>query len=119
MKHPGDQVNSTFFYGSLKASTALESIPKLFLFGGVDIGSIKATEVIENYNFDRVGTTSAYRLTAGAQYYLIDNWSIMAGMGYLFGKVKTVTVDGQTLPDFSLDLSGFTIRFAVNYHFPL
>jgi len=121
---PGDQVNSTFFYGSLKVSTAIESIPEFFLFGGVDIGSVKATEVIDNYyyvgrSFDRVGTTSAYRLTVGAQYYLIDNWSIMAGTGYLFGKVKTVTVDGQTWPDFSLDLSGFTIRFAVNYHFPL
>jgi hypothetical protein len=121
---PGDQVNSTFFYGSLKASTAIESVPELYLFGSLDIGSIKATEVIENYYYsgrslDRVGTTNAYRFTAGAQYYLLDNWSIMAGTGYLFGKVKTVTVDGQTWPNFSLDLSGFTLRFAVNYHFPL
>jgi hypothetical protein len=117
----GDQVNSTFFYGSLKASTALESIPELYLFCGMDIGSITATEVIDNYyssgqNINRIGTTTAYRLMIGAQYYLIDNWSIMAGTGYLFGKVNNVTVDGLTWP---LDLSGFTLRFAVNYHFPL
>jgi hypothetical protein len=120
----GDQVNSTFFYGSLRASTVLESIPELYFFGGMDIGSITATEAVENYyssgrNFNRIGTTTAYRLMIGAQYYLIDNWSIMAGTGYLFGKVNKVTVDGQTWPNFSLDLSGFTLRFAVNYHFPL
>jgi|WetSurMetagenome_2_1015567.scaffolds.fasta_scaffold13923_4 hypothetical protein len=120
----GDQVNSTFFYGSLKASTALESIPELYLFSALDIGSMKATEVIENYyysgrNFNRIGSTTAYRLTIGAQYYLIDNWSIMAGTGYLIGKTSNVTVDGQPWPNFSLDLSGFTFRFAVNYHFPL
>jgi opacity protein-like surface antigen len=121
---PGDQVNSTFFYGSLRASTVLESIPELYFFGGMDIGSITATEVIDNYfysgrNFNRIGTTSAYRLMIGAQYYLIDNWSIMAGTGYLFSKANKVTVDGQTWPNFSLDLSGFTLRFGVNYHFPL
>ena len=121
---PGDQVNCTFFYGSLKASTALESIPELYLFGGMDIGSITATEVIENYYysgriFNRIGTTIAYRLMIGAQYYIIDNWSIMAGTGYLFSKVNNVTVDGQPWPNFSLNLSGFTLRFAVNYHFPL
>jgi long-subunit fatty acid transport protein len=121
---PGDQVNSTFFYGSLKASTAIESVPELYLFGGLDIGSIKATEVIENYyfsgnSFNRTGTTNAYRLTVGAQYYLIDNWSIMAGTGYLFGTARTITGGGQTWPNFSLDLSGFTLRFAVNYHIAL
>ncbi len=120
----GDQVNSTFFYGTIKASTPLESIPEFYLFASLDIGSIKATEALENYyysgrSFDRTGKTNAYRLTIGAQYYLIDNWSIMAGAGYLFGKVKTVTVDDQTWPDFSLDLSGFLIRFAVDYHFML
>ena len=121
---PGDQVNGTFFYGSLRASTVLESIPELYFFGGMDIGSIAASEVVENYyysgrSFNRIGTTTAYRLMIGAQYYIIDNWSIMAGTGYLFGKVNKVTVDGQALPNYSLDLSGFTLRFAVNYHFPL
>ncbi len=118
----GDQVNSTFFYGTLRAGRVLESIPELYLFGSMDIGSVAVTEVMENYhgqNFSKIGTTTAYRLTIGAQYYLIDNWSIMAGTGYLFSKVNNVTVDGQTWPNFSLDLSGFTFRFAVNYHFPL
>ncbi len=55
----------------------------------------------------------------GAQYFMTDNWSIMAGGGYLFGKVNKVTVDGQTWPNYSLDLSGFLMRFAVNYHIPL
>jgi hypothetical protein len=73
----GDQVNSTFFYGSLRAGTVLESIPELYLFGGMDIGSITTTEVIENYyysgrNFNRIGTTTAYRLMIGAQYYIIE-----------------------------------------------
>jgi opacity protein-like surface antigen len=90
----------------------------------MDIGSIAATEVMENYyysgrNFNRIGTTTAYRLMIGAQYYIIDNWSIMVGTGYLFSKVNKVTIDGQIWPNFSLDLSGFTLRFAVNYHFPL
>jgi len=120
----GDQVNSTFFYGTIRASTPLESIPEFYLFADLDIGSIKATEAVENYyysgrSFNKTGKTDAYRLTIGAQYYLMNNWSIIAGTGYFFGKVKTVTLDGQTWPDFSLDLSGFLIRFAVNFHFKL
>jgi hypothetical protein len=43
----------------------------------------------------------------------------MAGTGYLFGKVNNVTGANQTWPNFSLDLSGFALRFAVNYHFPM
>jgi len=119
----GDQINSTFFYGSIKAELPLESVPNLSLFVDLDIGSITATEVLEGYssygNLNRTGSTTGYRVMFGAQYFLIDNWSIMAGTGYLFGKVNKVTVDNQTWPNYSLDLSGFTLRFAVNYHFPL
>jgi opacity protein-like surface antigen len=100
----------------------LESVQDLSLFAGIDIGSLSATEVMENYyglDINKIGSTTAYRFMLGAQYYLIDNWSIMAGTGYLFSKVNKVTVDGQTWPNFSLDLSGFTLRFAVNYHFQL
>jgi hypothetical protein len=121
---PGDQINCTFFYGSVKANMPIESIPELYLFSGIDIGSLSVTEVVENYylsgrSFDKVGKTLAYRLMIGAQYFLIDNWSIMAGTGYLFGNVNKVTVDGQPWPNFSLNLSGFALRFAVNYHLPL
>jgi hypothetical protein len=118
----GDQVSSTFFYGSFKIGTMLESIPELYLFGSLDIGSISATEAMENYivqNFEKTGTTTAYRLMIGAQYYTIDNWSITAGTGYLFGKVSKVTASGQPLPNFSLDLSGFMLRVAINYHIPI
>jgi long-subunit fatty acid transport protein len=118
----GDQINSTFFYGSIRAEMPLESVPDLSLFAGLDIGSITATEVLENYSgldFNRAGLITGYRVMLGAQYFLIDSWSIMAGGGYLFGKVNKVTVDGQTWPNYSLDLSGFVLRFAVNYHFQL
>jgi opacity protein-like surface antigen len=118
----GDQINSTFFYGSLKAEMPLESVTNLSLFIGLDIGSVTATEVLENYgglDFNRAGSSTGYRVMLGAQYFLIDNWSIMAGGGYLLGKVNNVTVDGRIMPNYSLDLSGFTIKFAVNYHFPL
>jgi opacity protein-like surface antigen len=100
----------------------LESVTNLSLFIGLDIGSVTATEVLENYyglDFNRAGSTTGYRVMLGAQYFLIDNWSIMAGGGYLLGKVNNVTVDGRIMPNYSLDLSGFTIKFAVNYHFPL
>jgi opacity protein-like surface antigen len=100
----------------------LESVANLSLFIGIDIGSVTATEVLENYgglDFNRAGSTTGYRVMLGAQYFLIDNWSIMAGGGYLFGKISRVTVDGQIWPNYSLDLSGFIIKFAVNYHFPL
>ncbi len=118
----GNQVNSNFFYGTVKASIPILSVPNLYLFGGLDIGRLKATEAVENFyysggSFDRTGKTTAYRVLSGAQYYLIENWSISAGTGYLFGKIKNVTLDNQTWPNFSLDLSGFLIRFAVNYHF--
>ena len=119
----GDQISSTFFYGSIKGEMPLESIPDLSLFVDLDIGSISATEVLENYssygNLNRTGSTTGYRVMLGAQYFLIDNWSVMAGGGYLLGKVNKVTADGQTWPNYSLDLSGFALRFAVNYHFPL
>ena len=119
----GDQINSTFFYGSMKGEMPLESVPNLSLFADLDIGSITATEVFKNYpsygDLNRTGSTTGYRLMIGAQYFLIDNWSIMAGGGYLFGKVNKITVDGQTWPNYSLDLSGITLRFAVNYHIPL
>ena len=55
----------------------------------------------------------------GAQYFLVDNWSIMADVGYLFGKVNNVSGGEQTPQGYSLDVSGFTMRFAVNYHIPL
>ena len=119
----GDQINSTFFYGSMKGEMPLESVPNLNLFADLDIGSITATEIFKNYpsygDLNRTGSTTGYRLMIGAQYFLIDNWSIMAGGGYLFGKVNKITVDGQTWPNYSLDLSGITLRFAVNYHIPL
>ncbi len=119
----GDQINSTFFYGSIRAEMPLESVSDLSLFVDLDIGSITATEVLENYSsygdLNRTGFTTGYQVMLGAQYFLIDNWSIMTGGGYLFGKVNKVTVDGQTWPNYSLDLSGFTLRFAINYHFPL
>jgi opacity protein-like surface antigen len=123
----GDQINSTFFYGSIKAKMPLESVSDLSLFAGLDIGSMKVTEVLENYDgldFDRGGSTTGYRVMLGAQYFLVDNWSIMASSGYLFGKVIKVTTSGQDVvgqvwPNYSLDLSGFIIRFAVNYHIPL
>jgi hypothetical protein len=118
----GDQINSTYFYGSIRGSFPLESVQGLSLFGSVDAGTLSATEVIENYygqNFNRTGSTTAYRFIAGAQYFMTENWSIMAGAGYLIGKINTVKVEGQTWPNFSLDLSGFVLRFAVNYHIPL
>jgi opacity protein-like surface antigen len=118
----GDQINSTYFYGSLRGSIPLESIQNLSLFGSIDIGSLSATEVMENYygqDFNKTGSTTAYRFMLGAQYFMIDNWSIMAGTGYFRGKVNNVSVEGQTWPNFALDLSGFVLRFAVNYHFPL
>jgi hypothetical protein len=122
----GDQINSTFFYGSIKVEMPLESISDLSLFTDLDIGSIKATEVLENYgglDFNRTGSTTGYRVMLGAQYFMIDNWSIMAEAGYLFGKVNNVTANGQAVagqvwPNYTLDLSGFIIKFAVNYHIP-
>ena len=118
----GDQINSTYFYGSVRGSIPLESIQNLSLCGSFDVGSLTANEVMENYygqNFNKTGSATAYRLMAGAQYFMTENWSIMAGAGYFLGKIHTVTVDGQTWPNFSLDLSGFVLRFAVNYHIPL
>jgi hypothetical protein len=118
----GDQINTPYFYGSLGGTIPLESIEHLSLLGSIDIGSLSATEVMENYygqNFDKTGSTTAYRFMFGAQYFMIDHWSIMAGTGYFSGNVNTVTIDGQTWPNFALDLSGFVLRFAVNYHFPL
>jgi opacity protein-like surface antigen len=115
----GNQINSTFFYGLMKAELPLESVPDLSLFVDLDIGSVTATEVLENYqglDFNSTGSTMGYRIMFGAQYFMIDNWSIMAGGGYLFGKVNR---DGKPWPNYSLDLSGFVLRFAVNYHFPL
>ena len=123
----GDQINSTFFYATVKVELPLESISELSLFIDLDIGSITATEVLENYgglDFNRAGSTTGYRTMLGAQYFLIDNWSIMAGGGYLFGKVTQVNATGQAIvghvwPNYSLDLSGFMVKFAVNYHIPL
>jgi len=118
----GDQISSTYFYGSLRGSMPIESVQNLSLFSSIDVGSLSATEVMENYygqNFNKTGSTTAYRFLVGGQYFMTENWSIMAGTGYFLGKVKNVTVDGQTWPNFTLDLSGFVLRFAVNYHFQL
>jgi hypothetical protein len=118
----GDQINSTYFYGSLRGSLPLESIQNLSLIGSIDVGSLSVTEVMENYygqNYDKTGSTTATRLMVGSQYCMTDDWSIMAGAGYFWGNVKNVTVDGKTWPNFSMDLSGVVLRFAVNYHIPL
>jgi opacity protein-like surface antigen len=118
----GDQINSTYLYGSLKIGMPLRSIPELLLFGSIDVGSLSATEVMERYiiqNFERSGTTTAYRFMIGAQYYSSENWSITVGTGYLSGNIDKITAYGATFPDFSLDLSGIIIRGMVNYHIPL
>jgi hypothetical protein len=118
----GDQIGGTFFYGSLRAGTVLESLPDLFLFGSLDIGSLSATETMENYivqNYERTGTTTAYRFMAGTQYYASENWSLTAGAGYFSGNVSKVTAYGQTIPNFTLNFSGIVLRAAVNYHIPL
>lgn len=115
-----DQVTGSFFYVSLKVGSFLESIPKLYLFGGADIGTLSATESLQNYgglNFERTGKTFAYRLKAGAQYYTSDNWSVIVEAGYLIGNVKNVS--GQIISPYGLDFSGIELRFAVNYHIPL
>jgi opacity protein-like surface antigen len=119
----GDQIETTFFYGSVKAGIPLESVPNLDLFAAFDMGSLKTTEILENYYYgldmNKTGSATGYRVIAGARYIITDQWSIMAGGGYLFGNVKTITANGQVWPHYSLDLSGFTLRFAVNYHIPL
>jgi opacity protein-like surface antigen len=106
----------------MKAELPLESVPDLSLFLSLDIGSLSVSEALENYgglDFNRTGSTTGYRVMVGAQYFLIDDWSIIAGGGYLFGNVNTVSVNGQTWPNYSLDLSGVVLKFGVNYHIPL
>jgi hypothetical protein len=118
----GDQINSTYLYGSLRGSVPLESIQNLSLFSSIDVGSLSVTEAMEYYygqNYDKTGSTTAYRLIAGSQYYMTEDWSMMLGAGYFFGNVNTVMANGQTWPNYSLNLSGFVLRFAVNYHIPL
>lgn len=114
-----DQITGSFFYGSLRAGSFLESTPELYIFGGADVGTLKATESLENYyapNSERTGSAFAYRLKGGAQYYLLDNWSIAVEAGYLVGNINNVT--NQPNPHFALNLSGIELRFAVNYHIP-
>lgn len=115
-----DQVTGNFFYGSLRAGSFLESIPELYLFGGADVGTLSATESLQNYygfNFERTGKTMAYRLKTGAQYYTSDNWSVTVEAGYLLGKVTNVSA--QPISNYALNFSGIELRFAVNYHIPL
>ena len=118
----GDQITSTFFYGTARGTLPLQSVPGLSLMGSFDVGKLSATEAMENYyglDYNKTGSTIAFRGTAGAQYYMTENWSIMAEAGYVSGKIKTLTADGQPWPNFSLDFSGAILRFAVNYHIPL
>ncbi len=118
----GDQIEGTFFYGSLKAGSTLKSVPELYLFGGLDIGSISVTETMENYvvtNFERGGSAAAFRITGGAQYYVSENWSISAAAGYQSADIRKVTAYGSTISNFTLDFSGLILRGAVSYHIPL
>jgi hypothetical protein len=117
-----DQITGSFFYGSLRIGSfpALESTNGLFLFVGGDVGTLHATESLENYytpNSEITGSTFAYRLKGGAQYYPLDNWSIAVEAGYLAAKITNVT--NQPSADYALNFSGFEFRFAVNYHIPL
>jgi hypothetical protein len=115
----GDQINSTFLYGSLRGGISIASDYDLLLYGCIDAGSLAVTEVMENYygqDFSKTGSTTAYRLMIGVQHYMTNEWSIMAGAGYVRGRVNDVTVNGRPWPNFSLDLSGLVLRFAVNYH---
>ncbi len=114
-----DQITGSFAYGTLKAGSSLESVPELFIFGAVDVGTLKATESLDNYggfNFERTGKSLAYRLKAGAQYYTSETWSVNLEAGYLVGKMTNVS--GSVIGPYALDFSGIEVRFAVNYHIP-
>ncbi len=114
-----DQITGSFFYGTLKAGSPFESTPELRIYGALDVGTIKATESLENYggfNFERSGNTLAYRLKAGVQYYTSDSWSLNIEAGYLVGKITKVS--GSIIGPYSLDLSGIELHFGVNYHIP-
>jgi hypothetical protein len=115
-----DQITGSFFYGCLRVGSFLGSTPGLYLFVGGDVGILRATESMENYytpNSEIAGSTFAYRLKGGAQYYLLDNWSITVEAGYLVGNITNVTPPAS--PNYALNLSGIELRFAVNYHLPL
>jgi hypothetical protein len=117
----GDQISGTFLYGSLKIGFIPKSIQKLYLFGSLDVGSLSATESMDNYivlNFERGGKTTAFRFMTGAQYYASENWSIAAGIGYLSGNIREVKAFGTTLSNISFNLSGLVLRASVNYHIP-
>ena len=87
----GDHITSRFFYGTARGTLPLESVPGLSLIGTFDVGILSATEAMENYygsDYNKTGSTTAFRSTVGAQYYMTENWSVIADAGYLDGKNK-------------------------------
>ncbi|MGD1045618.1 MAG: outer membrane beta-barrel protein [Bacteroidota bacterium] len=112
----------SYLYATVRAGDFLGSTPELYLYGAVDLGSLKGIDA-ENYSNglspEGTGTAIAFRVKGGAEYYFNGNWSTTAELGYLSAKVQDVSVVGQHISNFDLDFSGLSLVIAFSYHIPL
>ena len=112
----------SFLYGTVRAGDFWPSLPTLYIYGGVDLGSLKGT-VSEAYSngitIEGTGTTMAYRIKGGGEYFFDGNWSMSIELGYLIGKVDKISLLGQNIPGYDLDFSGASLIFVFSYHIPL
>ena len=117
-----DQVLATFLSGGIKIGFSPRTLPALYIYGGGDLGSLKGTEKIEDYegyDYECSGSTLGFRLKIGADYFISDNYSISVEIGSLSAKVTNLKLLGQTIPNYTLDFSGFSILVGTTVHFPV
>jgi len=117
-----DYAGYTFIYGSVHFGGRPKTLPELFIYGGIDLGSLTGKEVVKNFNgidFEGGNTKFAQRFKAGMQYMTSNRFSITSEIGYLAANVKEVEVLGNVVPNYSLDFSGLFIRAGFSYHIPL
>jgi hypothetical protein len=118
-----DEATYGFVYGTVKAGGMVElGGDRFFLYGGVDLGSIKATESVKGTNgatIEAVGTTFALRPKVGGLLFFRERWSMTFELAYFVANVSDVKVLGQTLPNYSLNYSGLGLLLGISYHLPI
>ena len=117
-----DGVSYTFLYGNIRAGDFLSSLPRLYLYASAGAGSLKATEKIaysDGVTVEGSGSSFAFRVGGGAEYFVSGTWSMSTEIDYLAGNVTDVRVLGRGVSGYELDCSGVSILFAVSFHIPL
>ncbi len=118
-----DEAAYSFVYGTVKLGAPIElGGDELFAYGGIDVGSFKATETVKfntGLTADESGTIVAVRPKVGGLLFFGERWSTTFELAFFSANVSDVKWLGQSVPNYSLNYSGVALLLGISYHLPI